>query len=81
MSLTIIFQCFNHQFSHFGRAVDEHNEFKMNGVTPRPQVYYQVLIDQRDCPYVVSLNLDFCTFLSFFLFTTESTNGSCNFLG
>nr|XP_027196309.1 nuclear pore complex protein Nup88-like isoform X1 [Dermatophagoides pteronyssinus] len=31
---------------------EERNEFKMNGVTPKPHTYYQVLIDQRDCPYV-----------------------------
>ncbi|KAH7637731.1 polymerase delta-interacting protein 2-like protein [Dermatophagoides farinae] len=31
---------------------NERNEFKMNGVTPKPHTYYQVLIDQRDCPYV-----------------------------
>ncbi|UXI14638.1 potassium channel subfamily K member 18-like [Sarcoptes scabiei] len=31
---------------------DEHNEFKMNGVVPISNIYYQVLIDQRDCPYV-----------------------------
>lgn len=36
---------------------DEHNEFKMNGVTPNLQTYYQVLIDQRDCSFVVSLNV------------------------
>lgn len=35
------------------RSSDQHNEFKMNGVTPEPHTYYQVLIDQRDCPYVV----------------------------
>lgn len=40
-------------FVLFTRSHDEHNEFKMNGVTPQPHTYYQVLIDQRDCPYVV----------------------------
>ena len=40
-------------FFYHSRTHNERNEFKMNGVTPKPHTYYQVLIDQRDCPYVV----------------------------
>lgn len=36
------------------RFNDGHNDFKINGVIPKPHTYYQVLIDQRDCPYVVN---------------------------
>mgnify|MGYP002716800848 CR=1 FL=1 len=44
---------FSSIFSFYLRIHEERNEFKMNGVTPKPHTYYQVLIDQRDCPYVV----------------------------
>lgn len=50
MLLTVIIY---QTMTHLIRSSDEHNEFKMNGVTPAPHTYYQVLIDQRDCPYVV----------------------------
>ncbi len=75
--------------SSITRSSDEHNEFKMNGVTPQPHTYYQVLIDQRDCPYVVSrllllllLPYDYVQIVtSFYFLSQKAQTEAVTFLG